>query len=97
MAPLQWIGQLFLPGWWACAIGQLSAAPAAGATRAARAPTRTIAFDTTGLARVINRLNPLVPLRAVLLRHVPPLRGVDWQIRKFFWTLHWCSVTAFQG
>src|SRR5215211_3842688 len=84
MAPLQWINNLLSPGWWACAIGHLSGEPADGATRIARRLTRVIAFDTTALARFLNRVNVLVPMREAILRRVPALRSLDWEIRKYY-------------
>ena len=97
MTPLQWLGHALSPDWWACVAGHLTFAPSPRAARAGRRLTRLIAFDTTALASGLNAINPLVPLRRALLRYLPPLRWVDWQVRKFFWTLHWCSVAVFQG
>jgi arachidonate 15-lipoxygenase len=63
----------------------------------AMAITRTIAFDTTRLGRVLRRLNPLTPVRNALLPRSALLRSLDWQVRKFFWTVLWCMMVMLQG
>jgi hypothetical protein len=59
--------------------------------------TRVVAFDTSGLARVVRRLNPFTPLRNVLLPRSALLRSLDWQMRKFFWAILWCVMVMLQG
>ena len=97
MAPFQWLNYLMSPDAWACGLGHLAGRPAEGASRAARAFTRLIVVDTTRLARVLNRINILIPIRGALLSALPPLRWVDWQLRKLFWTFVWCGIVLIQG
>jgi hypothetical protein len=59
--------------------------------------TRTIAFDTTGLARVLRRMNPFHGLRRALLPRSAALRSLDWQVRKLFWAVLWCFMVVGQG
>ena len=63
----------------------------------AMAITRVIAFDTTALARLLRRLNPLSPVRSALLPRSALLRSLDWQVRKAFWTMLWCVMVMLQG
>jgi hypothetical protein len=97
MAPFQWLAYVISPDWWACQLGHLLGRPVEGPARAAHALQRLLVVDTTGFARFLNRLNVLIPIRDVLLRAVPPLRWIDWQVRKLFWTMFWCGIVFTQG
>lgn len=97
MAPFQWLAVVISPAWWVCALSHLTGRPLEGLGRAADAVTRLIVVDTTGLARVLNRINVLIPIRGAILRAMPPLQRVDWQIRKLFWTMFWCGIVFTQG
>ena len=59
--------------------------------------SRVVAFDTTGMGRVLRRLSPLGPIRNALLPRSAFLRSLDWQVRKLFWTVLWCVMVMLQG
>jgi hypothetical protein len=86
MAPSVWVTMLLTPERW----------PFLPAPIAARV-TRRIAFDTTGLARVLRRINPLSYLRGALVPRSARLQALDWRLRKAFWTAQWCLMVGFQG
>lgn len=63
-----------------------------GVERATAGLTRTLAFDTTPLARALSRLDVASPVRDRLLRRSAALRWLDWKVRKGFWACLWCGV-----
>ena len=86
MAPAQWLSTLTTPERWPF----LPASLASGITR-------LIAFDTTGLGRALQRLNPFSRIREAVLPRSAALRSLDWHLRKLFWTAVWCGMVIFQG
>lgn len=60
--------------------------------RAAAAMTRTVVFDTTPLARRLQRIDVISSVRNVLLPRSAALRWLDWRLRKDCWTVLWCFI-----
>src|SRR5262249_28647552 len=86
MAPVELLEFLVTPSRWACLF-----------SRVARALTRLLAPDTTGLGRLLIRVvDALAPLRSMLLPKSAALRWLDWHSRKAFWMLVWVAAVAGQ-
>jgi lipoxygenase len=63
-----------------------------GVDRATARFTRAAAFDTTPLARRLQRIDVVSPVWHALLGYSAALRWLDWKIRKTFWACVWCGV-----
>jgi len=86
MKPVELVDFVVTPQRWSCSSDS-------AASRIADA----IVVDTTGLGRLLSwGLSTLSPVRSFLLARSPVLRNLDWQARKSFWALTWCTIVALQ-